>query len=69
MQPVMYYAMEYVSGSKRYDYAMVQFENDDGSLATCQAKIICFVHYDEIPGILTPHFVDCMGLGCKKFVL
>jgi hypothetical protein len=38
MQPVMYYAMEYVSGSKRYDYAMFQFNNDDGSFATVQPK-------------------------------
>jgi hypothetical protein len=65
MQPVMYYATEYVSGSKRYDYAMVQFENDDGSLATCPAKIIGFVCYNKTPGTPTPHFVDCMGLGLQ----
>ncbi len=66
MQPVMYYAMEYVSGSKRYDYAMVQYENDDRSLGTCPAKIIGFVHYDKTHGITTPHFVDCMGLGLQE---
>jgi hypothetical protein len=66
MQPVMYYATEYVSGSKRYDYAMVQFENNDGSLATCPAKIISYVGYDTTPGIRTLHFVDCMGLGLQE---
>jgi hypothetical protein len=66
MQPVMYYAMEYVSGSKRYDYAMVQFENNDGSLATCLAKIIGFICHDKTPGIPTPHFVDCTGLGLQE---
>jgi hypothetical protein len=66
MQPVMCYAMEYVSGSKRYDYVMVQFENNDGSLATCPAIIICFVCYDKTPGIPTLHFVDCVGLGLQE---
>jgi hypothetical protein len=65
MQPVM--AIEYVSGGKRYDYAMVQFENDDESLATYPAKMIGFVHYDKTPGIPTPHFVDSiMGLGLQE---
>jgi hypothetical protein len=58
-----------MSGSKRYDYAMAQFEKDDGSLANCPAKIINFVCYDKTPGIPTPHFVTVWGLGCKKFVL
>ncbi len=66
MQPVMYYATEYVSGSKRYDCTMVRFENDDGSLATCPAKIIGFVHYDKTPGISTLYFFDCMWLGLQK---
>ncbi len=66
MQLVMYYAMEYVSGSKRYDYAMVQFENDDGSLATCPAKIIGFVCYDKTSCIPTLHFVDCMVLQLQE---
>ncbi len=66
MQAAMYYAMEYMSGSKRYDYAMVQFKNDDGSLATCPAKIIGFVHYDKTLGIPTPHFVYCMELGLQE---
>jgi hypothetical protein len=56
MQPVIYFATKYVSGSKRYDYAMVQFENDDGSITTCPAKIIGFACYNKTPGIPTPHF-------------
>ncbi len=63
---MMFYVTEYVSGSKRYDYAMVQFENNDGSLASCSAKIISFVHYNKTPGIPTPHFVDCMELGLQE---
>jgi hypothetical protein len=66
MQPVMYYATEYVSGSERYDYAMVQLENNEGSLATCLAKIIGFVCYDETPGIPTLHVIDCMGHGLQE---
>jgi hypothetical protein len=66
MQPVMYYATEYVPGSKRYDHAMVQFENNDGRLATCPAKISGFVHYNETPGNPNLHFVDCMGLGLQE---
>jgi hypothetical protein len=46
MQLVMYYAMEYMSGTERYNFAMGQFENNYGSLATCPAKIICFVCYN-----------------------
>jgi hypothetical protein len=45
---------------------MVEFENNDGSLATCPAKIIGFVCYDKTPGIPTPHFVDCLELGLQE---
>jgi hypothetical protein len=45
---------------------MVQFENVDGSLATCLAKIISFVWYNKTPGIPTLHFLDSMGLMLQE---
>jgi hypothetical protein len=66
MQSVIYYAMEHVSGSKRCDYAMFQFKNNDVSLVICPAKIINFVCYGTTPGIPTPHFVDSMGHGLQE---
>ena len=37
---VKYYANEYMSGQKRYDYAMIGFVSDDGTIAICPAKIL-----------------------------
>ena len=60
-QPVIYYACEYLRGEHRYDFAMVQFQDDDNTVRTCPAKIIGFIKYDETPGIPTPHFVNDDG--------
>jgi hypothetical protein len=37
---VKYYANEYMNGQKRYDYAMIEFVSDDGTIATCAAMIL-----------------------------
>ena len=38
-----YYANEYMNGQKRYDYGMIEFVSDDGTIATCPAMILGFV--------------------------
>jgi hypothetical protein len=40
---VKYYAIEYMNGQKRYDYAMIEFVSNDGTIATCPAMILGFV--------------------------
>ncbi len=37
------YANEYMNGQKTYDYAMIEFVSDDGTIATCPAMILGFV--------------------------
>ena len=53
---VKYYANEYMNGQKRYDYAMIEFVSDDGTIATCPAMILGFVRYNITLGIPTPQF-------------
>ncbi len=53
---VKYYANEYMNGQKRYDYVMIEFVSDDGTVATCPAMILGFVQYNITLGILTPKF-------------
>jgi hypothetical protein len=70
MQPVMYYAMECVSGSKTYDYAMVQLENKwwKSHYLPGQNNQFCSLQYDS--GYSNSTFMlTVSGLGCKKFVL
>jgi hypothetical protein len=43
---VKYYANEYMNGQTRYDYAMIEFVSDDGTIATCPAMILGFVRYN-----------------------
>jgi len=31
---IKYYATEYMNGEKRYDYAMINFDSDEGMAAT-----------------------------------
>ena len=40
---VKYYANEYMNGRKIYDYSMIEFVSDDGTVATCPAIILGFV--------------------------
>jgi hypothetical protein len=53
---VKYYANEYTNGQKRYEYAMIEFVSDDGTIATCPAMILGCVQYNITLGIPTPHF-------------
>ncbi len=41
---------------KRYDYAMIEFVSDDGTIATCPAMILGFVQFNISLGIPTPQF-------------
>jgi hypothetical protein len=53
---VKYYANEYMNGQMRYNYAMIEFASDDGTIATCPAIILGFVQYNITMGIPTPPF-------------
>jgi hypothetical protein len=53
---VKYYANKYMNGQKRYDYAMIEFVSDDGTVATYPAMILGFLHYNITLGIPTPQF-------------
>ena len=54
-ESIKYYATEYMNGEKRYDYAMINFELDDGDTATCPAKILGFVRYNITAGVPSPN--------------
>jgi hypothetical protein len=45
-----------MNGQMRYDYAMIDFVSDDGTIATCPAIIVGFVQYNIMLGIPTPQF-------------
>jgi hypothetical protein len=45
-----------MNGQKRYDYAMIKFVADDGTVATCPAMILGFVQYNITLGITTSQF-------------
>jgi hypothetical protein len=53
---VKYYANKYMNGEKRYDYAIIEFVSDDGSIARCPAMILGFVQYNITLSIPTPQF-------------
>ncbi len=54
---VKYYTNEYMNSQKRYNYAMIEFVSDDGTIATCPAMILGFVQYKITLGIPTPQFL------------
>ncbi len=45
-----------MSSQKRYDYAIIEFVSDDGTVATWPAMILGFVQYNITLGIPTPQF-------------
>jgi hypothetical protein len=47
-----------MNGQKRYDYAMIEFVSDDGTIATCPSMILGFVQYDITLCIPTPQLID-----------
>jgi hypothetical protein len=52
---VKYYANEYMNSQKRYDYEMLEFVSDDGTIATCPAMILGFVQYNITLVFLYPN--------------
>jgi hypothetical protein len=52
---VKYYANK-LNGQKRYDYGMIEFVSDDGTVATCPAMILGFVQFNITLGIPTLQF-------------
>jgi hypothetical protein len=54
---VIYYATELKYGQKQYDYAMIEFEGNDGNTTSCPSLILGFVRYDITLGIPTPQFI------------
>ncbi len=53
---VKYHANEYMNCQKRYDFAMIEFVSDDGTIAACPAMILEFVQYNVKLGIPTLQF-------------
>jgi hypothetical protein len=47
-----------MNGQKRYDYEIIEFVSDDGTIATSPAMILGFVQYNITLGIPTPQFTD-----------
>jgi hypothetical protein len=54
-----------MNGQKRYDYAMIEFVSDNGTIATCPAMILGFVPYSITLGIPTPQFTGEEELSLK----
>ena len=54
---VIYYASELKNGQKRYDYALVDFVDNDGATQSCPALMLGFIRYDITLGIPTPQFI------------
>ncbi len=50
---------------KRYDYAMIDFVSDGGTIATCPAMILGIVRYNITLGIPTPQFTGEEELTLK----
>jgi hypothetical protein len=45
-----------MNGQKRYDYAIIEFMSDDGTVATCPAMMLGFVGYNITLDIPSPQF-------------
>ena len=54
---VMYYASELKNGQKLYDYALVDFVDNDGATKSCPALMLGFIRYNITLGIPTPQFI------------
>jgi hypothetical protein len=48
--------MNTMNGQKRYDYAIIEFVSDAGTIATCPAMILGFVQHNITLGIPPPQF-------------
>jgi hypothetical protein len=54
---VIYYASELKNGQKWYDYALVDFVDNDGATKSCPALMFGFIRYNITLGIPTPQFI------------
>jgi hypothetical protein len=54
---VIYYASELNNGHRRYDYALIDFEGNDGATKSCPSLILGVIRYDITLGIPTPQFI------------
>jgi hypothetical protein len=45
-----------MNGQKRYEYALIEFVSDDGTIVKCPAIILGFVQYNITSGIPTPQY-------------
>ncbi len=68
---VIFYASELKNGHKRYDYALVDFVDNDGTTKSCPALMLGFLRYDVTLGIPTPQFIheDELSLQESNFDL
>ena len=59
-----------MNGQKRYDYAIIEFVSDDGTVATCPAMILGLVQYNMLTFINSSlnhsHWVFLHPLQVKK---
>ena len=53
---VIYYASELKNGQIRYDYALIDFVDNDGATRSCPSLILGFIRYGITLGIPTPQF-------------
>ncbi len=54
---VIYYASELKNGQKQYNFALVDFVDNDGAMKSCPALMLGFIRYDITLGIPTPQFI------------
>ena len=54
---VIYYAIELKNGHRQYDYALIDFEGDEGATKSCPSLILGFIRYDITLSIPTPQFI------------
>jgi hypothetical protein len=54
-------------GEHVYDYAMIEFVSDDGTIATCPAMILEFVRYNITLGIPTPQLTGEEELSLNPY--
>ena len=55
-----------MNGTRRYDYAMINFVSDNGNETTCPCMILGFIRYDQTLGIPTPKFINEDGMTLDR---
>ncbi len=54
---VICYATELKIGHRQYDYALIDFEGNEGNTKSCPSLILGFIRYNVTLGIPTPQFI------------